>query len=47
MVSKNDLRTSDSFLGIAQRGSVQFNVSSSYNGGFPLTIKLKANIIYV
>lgn len=47
MVSKNDLRTSDAFWGIAQRGSVQFNVSSSYNGGFPLTIKLKANIIYV
>lgn len=46
MVSKNDLRTTDAFLGFAQSGRVQFNVSSSYNGGFPLIIKLRANIIY-
>lgn len=46
MVSKNDLRTTDAFWGIAQSGRVQFNVSSSYNGEFPLIIKLRANIIY-
>ena len=47
MVSKDELRTSDAFLGMAQRGSVQFNVGSSYRGRFPLTIKMRANITYV
>ena len=47
MTSKNNIRTTDPILGIARSGSVQFNVSSSYSGGFPLVIKLRANISYV